>query len=99
MNKPTLAERIRNACAEMRRKPYPIADLIPLMQETADRIELLERLLQQEEGFDDELVKLRVFAQEIRDGKWRGAEARRVATLVLDQALPPVVGLVPPMER
>lgn len=44
MNKPTMASRLRNACIEMRRKPFPISDLIPMLQEAADRIDLLEKL-------------------------------------------------------
>lgn len=42
--KRTVARRLREACAEMRRKPFPINDLVPLLQEAADRIDELERI-------------------------------------------------------
>lgn len=34
-----LAQRIRNAMNEVRRKSYPLADLIPMMQQAADMLE------------------------------------------------------------
>lgn len=34
-----LAERLRAACAAVRVKNYPLADLIPLMQECADALD------------------------------------------------------------
>lgn len=33
-----LATRLRNACASVRNKSYPLADLIPLMQQAADAL-------------------------------------------------------------
>jgi hypothetical protein len=33
-----IAERLRNQCASLRRKPTPLADLIPLLQEAADAL-------------------------------------------------------------
>jgi hypothetical protein len=34
----TTAERLRKACEEVRRKDYPLSDLIPLMQRAADEL-------------------------------------------------------------
>ena len=39
----TLINRLRDHIQTIRRKPTPIADLIPLLAESADRIEQLER--------------------------------------------------------
>jgi hypothetical protein len=33
-----LAQRLRDACASVRTKSYPLADLIPLMQQAADAL-------------------------------------------------------------
>ena len=35
----TLSEELRTACADIRRKPYPIADLVPLLQRAADALD------------------------------------------------------------
>lgn len=35
----TTAEHLRKVIAEIRRKPYPIADLIPLLDEAAGQLE------------------------------------------------------------
>lgn len=37
-----IQERLRDYIANIRRKPTPIVDLIPLLRDAADRIELLE---------------------------------------------------------
>ena len=34
-----LVERLRKACEEVRRKSFPLSDLIPLLQEAADALE------------------------------------------------------------
>lgn len=41
-----IQERLRDYIANIRRKPTPIVDLIPLLREAADRIEHLEAKLQ-----------------------------------------------------
>lgn len=40
-----LKTRLRNACASVRTKSYPLSDLIPLMQEAADALQTAIRLL------------------------------------------------------
>lgn len=37
----TTAERLRKVIAEIRRKPYPISDLIPLLDKAATELEQL----------------------------------------------------------
>lgn len=37
----TLSSRLRQACADVRRKSEPLANLIPLMQQSADKIDEL----------------------------------------------------------
>lgn len=39
-----LQERLRDACNKLRRTPMPIADVIPLLQEAAAKIDVLECL-------------------------------------------------------
>ena len=39
--------RLRDWCSNIRRKPAPIADAVPMVQQAADRIEHLERVLAQ----------------------------------------------------
>lgn len=39
---PTLAQRLRDACSSVRSKSYPLADLIPLMQQAADALETMQ---------------------------------------------------------
>ena len=43
----TQAEQLRAWCAEVRRKPMPLADAVPMVQESADRIEALEAALRE----------------------------------------------------
>jgi hypothetical protein len=38
----TLAQDLRHAASEIRRRPYPISDLIPLLQRAADQLDALE---------------------------------------------------------
>jgi hypothetical protein len=38
----SLQDRLRKVCSEIRRKPTPLSDLIPLLQEAADKIDYLE---------------------------------------------------------
>ena len=39
MTKEILSARLRNACAEIRRTPMKISDLIPMLQESADALD------------------------------------------------------------
>lgn len=39
----TVSEKLRKVIAEIRRKPYPIKDLIPLLDEAATKLEKLEQ--------------------------------------------------------
>lgn len=43
-----IAGRLRNTIQDIRRKPYPIKDLIPLMSEAADELENQRRALKYE---------------------------------------------------
>lgn len=57
------AHRLREVSKEVRRKPYPIADLIPLLQQAADELDDMEsiignqyeliRTLRQDKDYDD----------------------------------------------
>ena len=46
------AERLRSVCADIRRKPYPISDVVPVMQAAADAIDTMQSAL------DDAVAKL-----------------------------------------
>jgi len=41
----SIVVQMRDWCANIRRKPSPIADAVPMVQQAADRIEHLERVL------------------------------------------------------
>jgi hypothetical protein len=41
----SIQDRLREVCLEIRRKPYPLSDLIPLLLEAVDYIDQLEREL------------------------------------------------------
>lgn len=47
------AHRLREVCKEIRRKSYPIADLIPLLQQAADELDDMESII----GNQYELIK------------------------------------------
>lgn len=38
----TIQERLRETCTKLRRTPMPISDVIPLLQEAAEKIDVLE---------------------------------------------------------
>jgi hypothetical protein len=42
-----LVKRLRDWCENIRRKPAPISDAIPMVQQAADRIQALEAALRQ----------------------------------------------------
>lgn len=42
IEKQKLSQRLRDAAARLRRTPMPLKDLIPLLQEAADKVEILE---------------------------------------------------------
>lgn len=42
-----LVKRLRDWCVNIRRKPAPISDAVPMVQQAADRIEALEAVLRQ----------------------------------------------------
>ena len=46
------AERLRSFCADIRRKTYPISDVVPVMQAAADAIDAMQSAL------DDAVAKL-----------------------------------------
>ena len=45
MHKVPVSTKLREFCADMRTKPYPIADVIPTLQLAADEIDSLETRL------------------------------------------------------
>lgn len=57
------AHRLREVCKDIRRKPLPISDLIPLLQQAADELDDMEsiignqyeliRTLRQDKDYDD----------------------------------------------
>lgn len=42
-----LALRLRSACESVRRKEYPLSDLIPLMQQAADTLEAADAAIEE----------------------------------------------------
>lgn len=57
------AERLRAACVEIRRKPYPIKDLVPLLQQAADDLDLMDNALMKACGDDPEVVTATIESQ------------------------------------
>lgn len=51
---PTLSERLRMVCNEIRRNKMPLADLIPLLQQAADEIDRYEAECSSDYGSDPE---------------------------------------------
>jgi hypothetical protein len=49
----TTDEKLRKMAAELRRRPIPLADMIPLMLEAADVIEQQQQELQYKQGILD----------------------------------------------
>ena len=60
----TVPDRLRQACDSVRRTSMPLADLIPLMQQSADKIDEMRNVLDQAEifiaGFEDDNTQVGV---------------------------------------
>ena len=74
------AERLRSVCADIRRKPYPISDVVPVMQAAADAIDAIQSALDDAIRMRDEFMGL-LAALSQDDGKAERAIAELEAKL------------------